>query len=1327
MFIKQTTRGDVWFNILHNHLKSPSEIFQMIITDNYKSNITATRQGYLYETIIELLIIAKCIPIIDYTEFLSGRIHNIQPLSNICKISNRKINVGNNTCDVIIKQKDDYILFSIKYKSWKQKNGKDGFDPNDTDVGKMDSEARSSVKSSYKLALFVKNKKYVENHTYKNKKDGNKKEHKLIQKNKLLFDLNDVINGIQVFCERFSTIKTKKEFVSLINTKYLNSPRKQLVPYLHHKLTLLKFIRNLQYEQHLISQKMRSGKSIEFLMISKYMMENHNYKKILIMTSVPSTINDFTNTLDTFIDFQDIEYTHWKQTNYPPVDFQGIMFCSTQYLKVGNTIEKTEWLKNLCVDMIIIDESHDGSSTITTKNILDIAQTTKKIIFVSGTSKKTEYFYTIPETCIYKWELIDEAWMKKLQTDFQMSFLDDMIKRHGELFRDCWNNPTLNKDYSKCPTQVLMKHVLPQELINKFQTYNQKHATNFGYSCSSILSLKKTNKDKFHEEFEICTHPEGKDILIHFLQSIINDCNDRQTLMKQIEILQSTKDSRGTDKRHPLLFLVYLPTHTRNNTILQLQRTLVKFLEENELWTNYQIEYSNSYENSGSEYQKYNDFILEIMKRTKENGKVGCILLLGDQGGTGVTYNDCDVTISLDDGHNLDNDLQKKARAMTEAKDKTIGINVDMNIQRTYSFLFNLLQQYRRITNTTKSNAEILYYLYEQNIFLFDPQKIGKWFGKNKILEIQSFFENVSQDIMNEIDDIYLLNSIITDDSLRQFIKTSFKQLQFLLSIPTHLEGEQQDCPKGEKLTVQYDDNMNENDFDILINETFELCKSFMFPLLALISRSYDIYDFKDIFKNPFTKNIMYRVLVDKKININEKTYPYLINIMNDILDNNEEIVNNIREIYRIASPQNLRTLIEKHFIPSSTEKKHHAEIPTPVSLVNQMLDKIPSEFWTTPHTVFEPCCGKGNFVLGIFDKFFDGLEKYESNKVKRCRLIIEECLYFGDLTTLNVFITTEILKCHIQHKCGKELNLKFNSNIGNTLKLNVKDKWGIDKFDAVIGNPPYNSCGNTGTGNTIWQYFVKVAFNYWIIDDGYLLFVHPPGWRKPNTDKGKFTDLFDLMTKTNQMLYLEIHGIKDGQKMFKCGTRYDWYLIHRVKKYKKTIIIDEEQNQLELDLTKWRWLPNSNMMEIQNIMIEHSTDSKCPIIQSMSAYEPRKKWMSSVKTDDYKYPCIHSTPKKGVRYMYSKVNDKGHFGIPKIIFGDSGINNPIIDMDGKYGMTHHAMGIQISNIQEGKHICKALQNKKFLKLVNSSLFSSYAIDWNIFKEFKKDFWKEFV
>jgi hypothetical protein len=94
---------------------------------------------------------------------------------------------------------------------------------------------------------------------------------------------------------------------------------------------------------------------------------------------------------------------------------------------------------------------------------------------------------------------------------------------------------------------------------------------------------------------------------------------------------------------------------------------------------------------------------------------------------------------------------------------------------------------------------------------------------------------------------------------------------------------------------------------------------------------------------------------------------------------------------------------------------------------------------------------------------------------------------------------------------------------------------------------------------------------------------------------------------------------------------------------------------------------------------------------------------------------------------MYSNVNNKGHFGISKVIFGDSGISNPIIDMEGNYGMTEHSMAIQVSTYDEANNISNAIKTDSFLNIIKSCSFSTYQLDWRIFKEFKDDFWKEFV
>lgn len=160
--------------------------------------------------------------------------------------------------------------------------------------------------------------------------------------------------------------------------------------------------------------------------------------------------------------------------------------------------------------------------------------------------------------------------------------------------------------------------------------------------------------------------------------------------------------------------------------------------------------------------------------------------------------------------------------------------------------------------------------------------------------------------------------------------------------------------------------------------------------------------------------------------------------------------------------------------------------------------------------------------------------------------------------------------------------------------------------------------------------------------------------------------------------------------------------------------------------MKKFNWLPNSNISIIEKILAKNGEET-CPIVYDRTTYGADKKnRVSKVKNDEFKYTLIHSTPKKGVRYMYSN-NIKKHFNIKKIIFGESGIYNPIIDIEGKYAMTHGAMYIKIQDKGEGDNISKALQSEKFQKIIKSCNYSSFRLDWNIFKDFKKDFWKEFL
>jgi hypothetical protein len=414
---------------------------------------------------------------------------------------------------------------------------------------------------------------------------------------------------------------------------------------------------------------------------------------------------------------------------------------------------------------------------------------------------------------------------------------------------------------------------------------------------------------------------------------------------------------------------------------------------------------------------------------------------------------------------------------------------------------------------------------------------------------------------------------------------------------------------------------------------------------------------------------------------------------------------------------------IDEHLIPKEREKQKNAEVSTPYPLRQDMLNSIPTSFWKNPHhRVFEPCCGKGGFVVDIINHFMIGLEDKIKDSKKRYEHILKNQIYFADINKKNI----ETVKVLINP------NNKYvtNASVGDTLKIDIYKTWNIDGFDAVIGNPPYNigqdATGKKGGGDLLWNKFVIEAFEKWLLKDGYLVYVHPSGWRKPPSEKSKYVDLFDLMTHQNQMLYLEIHNTEDGMKVFKCGTRYDWYLIQKKKATKKTEVKDEQGKKIILDLTKWKFLPNYNIYSVKNIIAKNK-DLTVSILYSTSNYETRKKWVNEKKTLLFKYPLIHSTTKKGIRYMYSKTNKNGFFGIPKVIFGESGINqSAILDLTGKYGMTQQAMAITDTKVNLPK-IKKTIESNEFQEILNACSWSNFRIDWRLFTYLKKDFWKQFI
>ena len=258
-----------------------------------------------------------------------------------------------------------------------------------------------------------------------------------------------------------------------------------------------------------------------------------------------------------------------------------------------------------------------------------------------------------------------------------------------------------------------------------------------------------------------------------------------------------------------------------------------------------------------------------------------------------------------------------------------------------------------------------------------------------------------------------------------------------------------------------------------------------------------------------------------------------------------------IKQYHRKNDFVNLSLAIDKYLVPEQLERKQNAEISTPFELRKEMLDKIPDEFWSEPRKVFEPCCGKGGFVIDIVDRFMKGIKMKDKNE--KYKTIVQDCLYFSDINPTNIFITKLLLDPFNKYN--------LNYNLGNTLELDIKKVWDLEGFDLIVSNPPYQA-NDKSLSNTIWNKFVLLIFNI-TNKNGYNCLVHPPGWR--NVD-GRYKNIQKEIFKRN-LIYLEIHSIKDGIKTFRAGTRYDWYLLQNTEEYKTTEIVFQDGEKLNINV----------------------------------------------------------------------------------------------------------------------------------------------------------------
>lgn len=192
--------------------------------------------------------------------------------------------------------------------------------------------------------------------------------------------------------------------------------------------------------------------------------------------------------------------------------------------------------------------------------------------------------------------------------------------------------------------------------------------------------------------------------------------------------------------------------------------------------------------------------------------------------------------------------------------------------------------------------------------------------------------------------------------------------------------------------------------------------------------------------------------------------------------------------------------LINTYLKPSKTEKRLLGEVFTPLygkpGCVEDQLNLMDESFWKRKDVkVLDPCAGIGNYSVVLVDKFMKGLANEIPDSEERLKWILEEIIYVNEYQSKNLFIYLQLF--------DPENKYKMNFNRGDYLKLDIKKTFGVEKFDLICMNPPYQKMdgGSKASAGAFYNFFIEKAMD----DSKIVISINPSRWFAGGKGLNKF------------------------------------------------------------------------------------------------------------------------------------------------------------------------------------------------------------------------------
>jgi superfamily II DNA or RNA helicase len=1056
-----------------------------------------------------------------------------------------------------------------------------------------------------------------------------------------------------------------------------------------------------------------------------------------------------------------------------------IFFMSLELLKLTGSAAKKRSVMNLVEtktivpDMVFFDEIHKGGTTLLADKAVEIIAHSSFKVFMTATYIKPfiKPEYKLDAGNLITWGYEDILTAKSMDSPdtvvyFEKKYGSDVCRAVLQYLSDRGvSTLDIATQYQKFPEIQFLTTAFSEE-FEASMTRQNVIDTKTGFKMSTLFAVgKECMKMPVEKRWECFTSPATVGLFLNYMgpanaqmSSLPGGSKVHQLASPDEHItdrIGRTSQRRGDRLKNiekefkPHSQLWFLPQASgdgaNDKPLLSMMSCLASILckhpwfrknfcvvcvssgfGKNEADFNFEDGGFVAFTNGGTDTKKT---VLEYEKKAYEKGR-GLIILAGRMLTLGVSLPCVNVVALLDDSASSDLTYQKMFRALTESEGKTVGYIVDVNPIRTLKTLYDYTsvehrenEEHTPVTVTTLTN---MYLIDEDKMFVIGTD--GKRLTSDDLHKKLDTYLQASRKIYKTIFAEASANIAAIDlaeefgilhDALNRSKPEALGLASDLAgtSVPSGVERVAEPAaPKPSKKSMQEEmERMRSLREMVLTSMT----------LLAFLTTDIELSDAFERYKNneDGLQGIVYDTIVDRGLATEgadaEKIKNVLISAMSKTMVKLMEPYRKMRtQLSEFSGDQKeVIEFIETNLKPKKEQVAARGEVFTPLELVSDMLGHLPDDVWKHPeYKWLDPAGGLGQFPVIAYAKLDAGLKSAMPDDIKRRKHIVENMLFIVELDNTNV----ELSRTLLQKMCGApgcKLNLLKHDFLTATDSV-MLEKFGVNRFDVIMGNPPYNAGGVVKGGGALWPKFVKRSFEL-INPSGFIVLVHPPGWRKFNDPEERENQGTLWRTIRDNKWSLRYINVSDEPRFVSTKVITDYYVIQASPSDAMTQFTSKfgpMRNEGMVDTTL-QFIPNMINPETVQIIkkLFALTGTPIHIIRNQS-FQPTEADKRAPGIPHYRY-----TTAKGEKAIYFKEYAvvPAYINKPKVLMTYSSVTKGQLFAfysEEQMGTADNSMYMSTSSPEEGARLVEFFNSDVITFLMKITQYSEPPNNKNEFK-----------